>query len=91
MADALRTGVSVRELEVHIERPNGSRGVALVDMEAIKDGRSFSCRSNQQQNDGHFYRLALRLRTFQQWDQALTGLAPIPNLSKSNRGLFPLP
>ena len=26
MADALRTGVSVREQEVHIERPNGLRG-----------------------------------------------------------------
>jgi PAS domain S-box-containing protein len=33
----LRTGVSVREREVHIERPNGSRGIALVDIEAIKD------------------------------------------------------
>jgi PAS domain S-box-containing protein len=38
MADVLRTGVSVREREVHIERPNGSRGIALVDIEAIKDG-----------------------------------------------------
>jgi hypothetical protein len=28
MADVLRTGVSVREQEVHIERPNGSRGIA---------------------------------------------------------------
>jgi two-component system CheB/CheR fusion protein len=37
MADVLRTGVSVREREVHIERPNGSRGIALVDIEAIKD------------------------------------------------------
>src|SRR6267154_6087322 len=37
MADVLRTGVSVREQEVHIERPNGSRGVALVDIEAVKD------------------------------------------------------
>src|SRR5712672_3422412 len=37
MADVLRTGVSVREQEVHIERPNGSRGIALVDIEAIKD------------------------------------------------------
>ena len=38
MADVLRTGVSVREQEVHIERPDGLRGVALVDIEAIKDG-----------------------------------------------------
>jgi PAS domain S-box-containing protein len=37
MADVLRTGVSVREQEIHIERPNGSRGIALVDVEAIKD------------------------------------------------------
>ena len=27
MADVLRTGVSVREQEVHIERPNGLRGM----------------------------------------------------------------
>lgn len=38
MADVLRTGVSVRQQEVHIERPDGSRGIALVDIEAIKDG-----------------------------------------------------
>ena len=38
MADVLRTGVSVREQEVHIERPDGVRGIALVDIEAIKDG-----------------------------------------------------
>jgi PAS domain S-box-containing protein len=37
MADVLRTGVSVRQQEVHIERPNCSRGIALVDIEAIKD------------------------------------------------------
>src|ERR1700720_2185464 len=37
MADVLRTGVSVRQHEVHIERPDGSRGIALVDIEAIKD------------------------------------------------------
>jgi PAS domain S-box-containing protein len=37
MADVLRTSVSVREQEVHIEQPNGSRGIALVDIEAIKD------------------------------------------------------
>jgi PAS domain S-box-containing protein len=39
MADVLRTGASVREQEVHIERPNGSRGIALVNIEAIKDSR----------------------------------------------------
>ena len=38
MADVLRTGVSVRQQEVHIERPNGVRGIALVDIEALKDG-----------------------------------------------------
>jgi len=38
MADVLRTGVSVREREVHIERPDGVRGIALVDIEAIRDG-----------------------------------------------------
>ncbi len=37
MAEVLRTGVSVREQEVHIERPDGLRGIALVDIEAIKD------------------------------------------------------
>ena len=37
MADVLRTGVSVREQEVHIERPDGARGIALVDIEALKD------------------------------------------------------
>jgi PAS domain S-box-containing protein len=37
MADVLRTGVSVRQQEVHIERPDGLRGIALVDIEAIKD------------------------------------------------------
>jgi PAS domain S-box-containing protein len=38
MADVLHTGISVREQEVHIERPDGLRGIALVDIEAIKDG-----------------------------------------------------
>jgi PAS domain S-box-containing protein len=38
MAAVLRTGISVREQEVHIERPDGSRGIAPVDIEAIKDG-----------------------------------------------------
>jgi PAS domain S-box-containing protein len=37
MADVLRNGVSVRGQEVHIERPDGSRGIALVDIEAVKD------------------------------------------------------
>jgi PAS domain S-box-containing protein len=37
MADVLRTGVSVRGQEIHIERPDGSRGIALVNIEAIKD------------------------------------------------------
>ena len=37
MADVLRTGISVREQEVHIERPDGVRGIALVEIEAIKD------------------------------------------------------
>jgi two-component sensor histidine kinase len=37
MADVLRTGISVREQEVHIERPDGLHGIALVDIEAIKD------------------------------------------------------
>ena len=37
MADVLRPGISVREQEVHIERPDGSRGIALVDIEAVKD------------------------------------------------------
>jgi len=37
VAYVLRTGVSVREAEVHIQRPNGSRGIALVDIEAVKD------------------------------------------------------
>lgn len=37
MAEVLRTGVSVRQQEVHIERPNGSRGIALVDIEPLTD------------------------------------------------------
>jgi PAS domain S-box-containing protein len=37
MADVLRTGNSVRQQEVHIERPDGSRGIALVDIEAVRD------------------------------------------------------
>jgi PAS domain S-box-containing protein len=38
MADVLRTGVSVRGQELHIERPDGSRGISLVDIEPVKDG-----------------------------------------------------
>jgi PAS domain S-box-containing protein len=41
MADVLRTGVSVREQEVHIELLNGSRGVALVNIEAITDSDGY--------------------------------------------------
>lgn len=37
MADVLRTGVSVRQQEVHIERPDGTRGIALVDIEPVRD------------------------------------------------------
>jgi hypothetical protein len=37
MADVLRTGISVREQEVHIERPNGLRGIALVYIARIPD------------------------------------------------------
>jgi two-component sensor histidine kinase len=37
MADVLRTGIPVRDQEVLIERPDGSRGVALVNIEALRD------------------------------------------------------
>jgi PAS domain S-box-containing protein len=37
MADVLRTGVGARDQEVVIERPDGSRVVALVNIEALKD------------------------------------------------------
>src|SRR5258705_11233862 len=37
MADVLPPRVSVRVKEVHIERPDGLRGIALVDIEAVKD------------------------------------------------------
>ena len=47
MADVLRTGVSVRAQEVHIERPNGLRGIALVDIEAMKDSDGKHCRCRQ--------------------------------------------
>jgi hypothetical protein len=37
MAEVLRTGVSVRDREIVIERSDGSRGVALVNIDAFKD------------------------------------------------------
>src|SRR5262245_2852222 len=37
MADVLRRGTPVRQQEVHIEKPDGSRVIALVDIEAMKD------------------------------------------------------
>jgi PAS domain S-box-containing protein len=37
MADALRTGIPVRDQEVVIERPGGGRAIALVNIEVIKD------------------------------------------------------
>lgn len=37
MADVLRTGIPVRDQEILIERPDGSRGTALVNIEALRD------------------------------------------------------
>ncbi len=37
MADVLRTGISVRDQEAQIERPDGGRGTALVNIEAVRD------------------------------------------------------
>jgi two-component sensor histidine kinase len=37
MAEALRTGASIRDREIVIERPDGSRGVALVNIDPIED------------------------------------------------------
>jgi PAS domain S-box-containing protein len=37
MAEVVRTGVSVRDQEVTIERPDGSRGTALVNIEALRN------------------------------------------------------
>ena len=52
MADVLRTAVSVREQEVHIERPDGSRGIALV-IEAIKDSHGYRLtRRSRFESDG---------------------------------------
>jgi PAS domain S-box-containing protein len=66
MADVLRTGVSVRQQEVHIERPDGSRGIALVDIEAIKDSggnivgavNCFQDITERKRNDEHIATLA---------------------------------
>ena len=37
MGEVLRTGISVVDQEIMIERPDGSRGVALVNIEPLKD------------------------------------------------------
>lgn len=37
MAEALRTGIPVRNQEVVVERPDGGRAVALVNIEVLKD------------------------------------------------------
>ncbi len=37
MADVLRTGILARDQEVLIERPDGSRGTAIVNIEALRD------------------------------------------------------
>jgi two-component sensor histidine kinase len=37
MAEVLSAGVAMHEQEVHIERPDGSRGIALVDIEPVTD------------------------------------------------------
>jgi len=37
MAEVLRTGISVRDREIVIEHSDGSRGVALVNIDAFKD------------------------------------------------------
>jgi PAS domain S-box-containing protein len=37
MAEVLRTGISVSDQEIVIERPDGSRGIALVNIDALKD------------------------------------------------------
>src|SRR5262249_2435146 len=37
MAEVLRTGVSVNDQEIMIERPDGSRGIALVNIGVLKD------------------------------------------------------
>jgi PAS domain S-box-containing protein len=37
MAEVLRTGVPVRDREVVVERPNGARAVALVNIDVLRD------------------------------------------------------
>jgi PAS domain S-box-containing protein len=37
MADVLRTGIAVHNQEIVIERPDGSRGIALVNIDALRD------------------------------------------------------
>jgi PAS domain S-box-containing protein len=37
MANVLRTGISVRDGELLIERPDGSRGIAQVNIDAVRD------------------------------------------------------
>jgi PAS domain S-box-containing protein len=39
MAEALRTGVAVRDQEIVIERPDGSRAIALVDIDLLRDNQ----------------------------------------------------
>jgi two-component sensor histidine kinase len=39
MADVLRTGTSVSDREIVVERPDGSRGVARINIRALKDAR----------------------------------------------------
>jgi PAS domain S-box-containing protein len=38
MAEALRTGIPIRNQEVVVERPDGGRAIALVNIEVLKDG-----------------------------------------------------
>jgi PAS domain S-box-containing protein len=67
MADVLRTGISVREQEVHIERPDGLRGIALVNIEAIRD------------SDGN---IVGALNCFQDITERKRGEAQIVNLAR---------
>jgi PAS domain S-box-containing protein len=39
MAEVLRTGVPVHDQEVVVERPDGARVVALVNIEPLRDDR----------------------------------------------------
>jgi PAS domain S-box-containing protein len=66
MADVLRTGISVHQQEVHIERPDGSRGIALVDIEPVRDSdenlvgavNCFQDITERKRNDEHIATLA---------------------------------